>query len=160
MNMKKIALLLHLLFPLSLLAQLREGAIIYERKIDVHRRLQDDQMKAMVPQFQTAAYELLFKDSISIYKVVPKDEAPDPFDNNAGGNHIIMRFGGPGDDGVFYRDYGSGRLLEEASLADKKYIITDTLRQEPWKLSTDTATILSHPCKKATMTTPRGARVV
>lgn len=158
--MKKAAFLLQFLLPLSLLAQLRQGAIVYERKIDVHRRIQDDQMKAMVPQFQVAAYEVLFKDSISVYKAMPKDEAPDPFENNSGGNHMVMKFGGPGDDGVLYKNYNSGQLLEEASLEDKKYIITDTLRQQPWKLSDDTATVLGHPCKKAMMTSPRGEKVI
>lgn len=155
--MKHIILLF--LLPLSLPAQTRQGAIVYERKIDVHRRIQDDQMKAAIPQFQIAAYQILFKDSIAVYKAVPKDEAPDPFDN-PNGNHFVMRFTGPGDDGVFYRNYNSGRLLEEATLAEKKYVITDSIHQLPWKLSADTMTILGHLCKKATTTTPRGAKVV
>ncbi|HXB07022.1 MAG TPA: GLPGLI family protein [Puia sp.] len=155
--MKKTVLFL--LLPLGLSAQTRQGTIVYERKIDVHRRLQDEQMKAMVPQFQTAAYEVFFKDSIAVYKAMPKDEAPDPFDNNAG-THLVMRFTGPGDDGVVYRNYNSSRLLEEATLAEKKYIIADTIPQLPWKLSADTATILGHLCKKATTTTPRGTNVV
>src|SRR5258708_25876508 len=95
--MKKLALLL--LFPFSLSAQTRQGTILYERKIDVHRRLQDEQMKAMVPQFQTAAYELLFKDSIAVYKAVPKDESPDPFENTGGGTQVTIRFTGPANDG-------------------------------------------------------------
>ena len=140
-------------------AQSRQGTIVYERSIDVHRRLTDPQMKAMVPQFQTAAYEVLFKDSIAVYKAMPKDEAPDPFDNNNGGMHIVMKFSGPGDDGIAYRNYSSGQLLEEASLDSKKYIITDSIHPQSWKLSTDTATVLGHPCKKATTTNPRGSRV-
>ena len=50
-------------------------------KIDVHRHLEDDQMKAMVPQFQIGQYELFYRDSVCFYNAVPKDEAPDPFDN-------------------------------------------------------------------------------
>lgn len=149
-----------LALPIAAPAQLRQGTLVYERKIDAHRRIEDAQMKAMVPQFQTALYELLFKDSVSVYKAMPRDEAPDPFENNNGGMHMVMKFGGPGDDGVLYKNYGDGRLLEEASLEGKKYIIADTLHQPAWKLSDDTATILGHPCKKATMTTPRGGKVV
>ena len=155
--MKKAVLLL--LLPFGLSAQTRQGVIVYERKVDVHRTIQDEQMKAMIPRFQIGAYEVLFKDSIAVYKAMPKDEAPDPFDNNTGGNHFVFRFGG-GDDGVLYRNYSSGRLLEEATLAEKKYIITDTIRQQPWKLSDETTTFLGHPCKKATTTTPRGGKVV
>ena len=155
--MKKVVLLL--LLPFGLSAQTRQGIIVFERKIDVHRTLKDDQMKAMVPQFQTGAYEVLFRDSIAVYKAMPKDEAPDPFDNNTGGVHMVIRFGA-GNDGVLYRNYSSGRLLEEAILAEKKYIITDTLHQQSWKLSDETTTLLGHPCKKATTTTSRGSKVV
>lgn len=144
----------------SLCAQVRQGTIIYERKIDVHRHLQDEQMKAMVPQFQTAGYELLFRDSISVYKVVPKDDAPDPFESGGGGAHIVMKFGGPGDDGVLYKNFGSGRLMEEATLGDKKYRITDSIPVLPWKLSEETVTILGHVCKKAMTVTSRGSKVV
>jgi GLPGLI family protein len=143
----------------SLCAQIRQGTIIYEQKIDVHRHLQDEQMKAMVPQFQTAGYELLFRDSISVYKIVPKDDAPDPFESG-GGAHIVMKFGGPGDDGVLYKNFGSGRLMEEASLADKKYRITDSIPALAWKLSEERVTILGHVCKKAMTVTSRGSKVV
>lgn len=140
--------------------QTHQGTIRYERKIDVHRHLQDEQMKAMVPQFQTAAYDLLFNDSISIYKAVPKDEAPDPFESSGGGARVIMRFGGPGDDGILYKNYSSGRLLEEATLEEKKYVISDSIKTLPWKLSDETTTLLGHSCKKATATNIRGNKIV
>src|SRR6266536_1608162 len=49
-------------------AQIQQGTIIYERKTDLHRRMEDEQMKAMVPQFRTDKHELLFSDSTSVYK--------------------------------------------------------------------------------------------
>lgn len=145
---------------LALNAQTKQGTIIYERKIDVHRHMEDEQMKAMVPQFQTANYELLFKDSISVYKPAPKDDAPDPFDGGGGGNRVMIRIGGPGEDGVLYKNFSSSSQLQEATLEDKKYIITDSLKLQPWKLANETLTILNHVCKKATMTTERGSKVV
>jgi GLPGLI family protein len=145
---------------LALHAQTKQGTIVYEQKIDVHRHMQDEQMKAMVPQFQTANYELVFKDSISVYKTVPKDEAPDPFDGGGGGNRVFIRFGGPGGDGVLYKNFSSATQLQEMSLEDKKYIVTDSVKQQPWKLAEGTQTILNHTCKKATLTTERGSKVV
>ena len=157
--MKQLVILL--LLPFSLVAQTHQGAIVYERKTDLHRRLQDEQMKAMVPQFQTADFQLVFSDSIAVFKAVPKEEGPDPFENtNGGGMHMNIRFSGPGDNGVAYKNYSSGKALEETMLADKKYIITDSLKQPSWKLSEDTATLLGHLCKKATTTTPRGSKVL
>ncbi len=146
---------------LSASAQQQQGTIFYERKIDVHRHIDDDQMKAMVPQFQIGQYELLYRDSVCFYNAVPKDEAPDPFDNPAGGgNHIVMRFGGPGDGGVLYRNFSSDQSLEQTTLAEVQYLITDSIRSLPWKLSADTLSILGHLCKKATAISPRNNSVI
>jgi GLPGLI family protein len=49
--------------------------------------------------------------------------------------------------------------LEETTLEEKKYIITDSIRTVPWKLSDETATLLGHPCKKATAITTRGIKL-
>jgi len=146
-----IPILLLVSASLPLTAQHLQGTIFYERKIDAWRHIDDEQMKAMVPQFQTGRYELFYRDSICFYAAAPKDEAPDPFDNQGpGGNHFVMRFGGPGDGGVLVRNYSSGQLLEQTTLADVQYVINDSIRSLPWKLSTDTLTILGHLCKKAT----------
>src|SRR5580658_2707192 len=121
---------------LPLTAQHLEGTIYYERKIDAWRHIDDDQMKAMVPQFQTGQFELFYRDSVCYYNVVPQDQAPDPFDNQGpGGNRIVMRFGGPGDGGILFRNYSSGQLLEQTTFADVQYVITDTIHPLPWKLS-------------------------
>lgn len=117
-------------------------------------------MKAMIPQYQTGNYELVFKDSVSVYKAVPKDEAPDPFEGSGGGNRIIIKMGGPGENGVLYKNFSNGKLLEQTSLSDKKYIITDTVKQLPWKLADETRTILNHVCRKAVLVPPTGPTVV
>jgi GLPGLI family protein len=156
MTTRALPLLSCLVAWLPLTAQHLQGTIIYERKIDAWRHIDDDQMKAMVPQFQTGQYELSYRDSVCFYSAVPKDEAPDPFDNQGpGGNRMVMRFGGPGDGGVLVRNYSSGQLLEQTTLADVQYVITDTIHSLPWKLSTDTLTVLGHLCKKATAASPR-----
>jgi GLPGLI family protein len=156
MTTRILALLYFFVASSPLTAQHLQGTIIYERKIDAWRHIEDDQMKAMVPQFQTGQYELLYRDSLCFYSAVPKDEAPDPFDNQGpGGNRIVMRFGGPGDGGVLVSNYSSGQLLEQRTLADVQYAINDSIRSLPWKLTTDTLSILGHLCKKAAATSLR-----
>lgn len=154
-----IALSLALACTLSLQAQIKEGTIVYERKIDMHRSITDESMKAMIPQYQTGNYILVFKDSISSYKAAPKDEAPDPFEGG-GGARVVIRVGGPGEDGVTYRNFNSRKLLQENTLEDKKYIVSDTIKTPAWKLADETKTILNHVCKKATMTNERGTSIV
>jgi GLPGLI family protein len=148
------------LFAISLVhAQTKQGTIVYERKIDVHRRMEDEQMKAMVPQFRTDKHELLFNENISVYKTLEEEDAPDPFDNG-GGNRIMIRLDGPGDAGVLYKNFSSRELFQQTSLGDKEYIIDDTIHSQQWKLTNETKTILNHTCKKATTKTERGSDIV
>ena len=65
--MKKTQLVLGLLVALTSLttvanAQMKEGKISYERKINMHRNLPDPQMKSMVPEFRTDKFELIFNE--------------------------------------------------------------------------------------------------
>lgn len=159
--MKKYLLVAVLFTSVNLVqAQMKEGTIVYERKIDVHRRMEDDQMKAMIPQFRTDRHELLFKENETLYRGMQEEDAPDPFANSGGPGAMIIRFG-PGDGGVIYRNYGNAKHEEQTELEDKTYIIDDTIKQQPWKLSADeTKTLNGRNCKKATLTTERGNEVV
>jgi GLPGLI family protein len=156
--MKKYFLAAFILTAVIANAQIKQGTIIYERKVDIHRRMQDEQMKAMVPQFQTAKSQLTFSNGVSVYKALPEDNAPDPFNNGSGGT-IMIKIGGPGDNAVLYKNYSNQKFLEQTELADKDYIIDDTVRSQDWKLSGETKTVLNHVCKKATMKTERGSDV-
>jgi GLPGLI family protein len=148
--MKKIYLLCFLILTMSAIeAQLKEGSIVYERKIDLHRRIQDEQMRSMIPQFRTSKHMLLFSDSTSIYKTVPEDEAPDPFEGGAGGPRVMMRFGG-GDGGELYKNFATGVSSELNELGAKTYIIDDSIKTQKWKLTAETKKVLGHNCFKAT----------
>ena len=151
-------LLAGLLAGLSVVAQPLQGTIVYMRTMDVWRHLPDEQMRAMVPQFQSGEFQLAYRDSIAVYKGLPKDDAPDPFAAPGGG--MVIKLGGPGDDGILYKNLSDHRLLEETSLDDKKYVIKDSVRSLAWKLSPDTSTVLGHFCKKATTVMRGGKKVV
>ena len=142
----------------SLCAQ-QQGTITYERKIDVHRRMEDEQMKAMVPQFRTTKHVLLFSDSISVYKEVKEEEAPDPFEQGNGGARIMIRMG-PGENSIIYKNFAKQQIEEQTEFADKNYIIDDTIHASPWKLTDETKIILGHNCKKALLTTKNNSNVI
>ena len=157
--MKKYFALIPLCICVVSQAQTKQGTIIYERKVDVHRHIEDEQMKAMVPQFQTGKYELLFKDSIIIYKSVKEEEAPDPFDGGGGGGNFVIKIAGPGDNATEYRNFSNRKFFEQTELEDKKYVIDDTIHLPAWKLSDETKNISGHICKKATSKSERGENV-
>lgn len=148
--MKKILMLLTMISMLVLnsQAQVKEGVITYERKINMHKRIQDEQMKAMMPEFRVSKHLLMFSDSTSIYKAIPEDESPDPFEGGGGG--MRMAFKMPGDGGEIYKNYATGLLIEQNEIFSKTFIITDTIKKQAWKLTGETMKVLGHNCFKAT----------
>ena len=68
-----------------------EGVIIYNEKIDIHRRLPEDrqQYKDMIPQFRTSKFELYYKDKESMY-IVSKDQEVDETRGPGGGPRFRM----------------------------------------------------------------------
>ena len=138
-------------------AQVKEGTIVYEQKIDLYRRLPADneQMKAMIPHFRTSKFELSFADGQSYYKM--QEVEPDVTETTSGGNNIVMKFGGASTES--YRNFNTHMQVEKRQLAEKDYIIEDSLHVIQWKLSDETKTILGYNCKKATGKTERGSEL-
>ncbi len=161
--MKRVFFVTAGLFSLAMLqAQVKEGTVIYERKINMYRTIQDEQMRAMIPEFRTSKHMLLFSDSVSVYKAVPDDEAPDPF-AGGGGGRVMIRMGGS-DGGDLYKNHSQSKSVQSTELGGKNFLITDTIQQQPWKIGTETKQILGYTCHKATrkvmQSTPVMRRIV
>ncbi|MEO7769339.1 MAG: hypothetical protein ABIS01_18040, partial [Ferruginibacter sp.] len=92
--MKKILLaVLTMVCQQNTEAQTKEGKITYEQKVDLHRRIPEDnqQMRAMIPPTRTSKFELLFADNQSLYKAA--EEEPDLTEQNHGGMVIKINNG-------------------------------------------------------------------
>jgi GLPGLI family protein len=153
--MKKIALLSVLSwFALQAQAQQATGKVVYERVINMHKRLppEAEQYKAMIPETQSSKWVMLFTPSQSYYKAMPQqeDQLPEATAND-GGPRMSFRFGGA-DNSESFRDYDNLQLVESRELGPKMYLIEDSLQELKWKLTGDTMTILGQPCLKATTT--------
>ena len=153
--MKKIQLVLGLLIALttvtiSATAQMKEGKISYERKINMHRNLPDPQMKSMIPEFRTDKFELIFNENVSLFRSVVDEEAPDPFANAGGGGGGGMRMNFRMPTANTYTDMAKQMQYEERAFFEKEFLIIDSLKQYKWKLSEETKTIAKQLCKKAT----------
>ncbi len=152
--MKKIQLVLGLFVAFISMstvvtAQMKEGKISYERKVNMHRNLPDPQMKSMIPEFRTDKFELIFNESASLFRSVVDDEAPDPFANaGGGGGGMRMNFRMPTT--TTYTDIAKQTQYEERAFFEKEFLIVDSLKQYKWKLSEETKTIAKQLCKKAT----------
>lgn len=153
---RTVALFIALFIAQWALAQVKEGKIVFEEKIDVHRRIpkENEQMKAMIPQFRSNKFELLFADNKSLYQ--KQEEEADLSEQPQGG--IVMRFGGM--DNIFFKDFTSNKSVEKRDLMEKEFLVEDSLKNIAWKLADgETKTILGHVCKKATGKTDRGSEV-
>lgn len=149
--MKKIQLAFAFLVVMTttVSAQMKEGKISYERKMNMHRNIPDPQMKSMIPEFRTDKFELLFNESASLFRSVVDDEAPDPFANAGGaGGPRVMNFRMPTT--TTYTDIAKQTQYEERAFFEKEFLIVDSLKQYKWKLSEETKTIAKQLCKKAT----------
>jgi len=135
---------------LSSQAQIKEGTITYERKVNVWKRITDEQMRAMIPEFRTSKHILFFNDSTSLYRMLPEDEAPDPFAGGpGGGNRVIFRAGGGSDGGDLYKNFANNTSVQSTELGGKNFLITDSIKKLPWKIYSETKQILGYTCRKA-----------
>ncbi|MFM7720132.1 MAG: GLPGLI family protein [Sediminibacterium sp.] len=164
--MKKIQLVFGLLIALTSIsinttAQMKERKISYERKINLHRNLPDPQMKSMVPEFRTDKFELIFNESVSLFRSVVDEEAPDPFANAGGGGGGGMRFNFRMPSANTFTDLAKQMQYEGREFFEKEFLIVDSLKQYKWKLSEETKTIAKQLCKKATtmITAPQVMRM-
>jgi GLPGLI family protein len=146
--MKRILLMLFICISMQQVnAQMKEGTIVYQRKINLHRRITDEQFRAMVPEFRTSKHVLLFSDSTSIYKLLPEDEVPEPFEG--GGTRTFVRMGGGSDAGELYKNFALGQSIMQTDLGAKTFIIQDSIKQQAWKLTDETKQINGFTCRKA-----------
>jgi GLPGLI family protein len=140
-----------LFFSIISVAQTKEGTIIYERKINMHKRIQDENMKAMIPEFRTTKHQLLFSDSVSMYKTVPEEEQPDAM-HEEGGARVIVRMGGPGENSEQYKNFAEGKAIQAMEMGARNLLIEDSIKPRKWKLTGETKQILGYTCRKAIST--------
>ncbi len=141
------------------LAQVKEGKVIYERKTNMHKRLpaENDNMKAMIPEFNTSKQQLVFSGDESIFSAIPEDEdIRDQAGQEGGRVNIRMNTGR----NETYKNYATEKTVELRELGPKKYIIEDTLRKLAWKLSDDTLLVKGYHCKKAITKNRQGDNVI
>lgn len=145
---KSILALLLAVSPLfSALCQQTEGMVAYDQKINMHKRIQDEAMKAMVPEFRTNKMQLAFRGSESLFKAA---EQPNEESENSDGNGATVRIVMKAPQNEAYRNYDTQKSIELRELAGQKFLVEDTLRRNPWKLTGESKKIQGYDCMQAT----------
>jgi GLPGLI family protein len=155
--MKKILILSSFLCSImSVFGQNTEGVITFEEKMNLHRRITDEAMKARVPEFRSNNMQLVFRGDECIYKAIEEEEDDEM---SADGGAVRMRFRRPNVE--IYRNYATNRRTELREMGDKKYLIEADMKQPAWKLGTETKKIMGYECTQATLSdTARKQEVV
>ncbi len=159
--MKKIsiALLVGLFAFVAANAQMKEGKIVFERKINMWKMITDAEMRTRIPEYRTSQFELLFNEQNSLFRSVPDEEAPDPFANSGGGGGG-PRFAFRMPETTTFTDITAQMQYESRPMFEKTFLIIDSLKPLKWKISEETKTIAKHVCKKATtMITAQNIRI-
>jgi GLPGLI family protein len=122
-----------------------EGVITYEITVNNHRAISADRegTKAMVPQYRIFKQQLFFNSSGSLYMPLIEEE-----DNEEQRGGRRFRMGA-----VNYTDPTASLILTQMDVFGKKYLVTDTIKQAPWKFGTGTKVIQGYDCMQAYYTT-------
>jgi GLPGLI family protein len=149
--MRRIILIIGLLTSLLIVqlafAQSNEGVVVFEERMNMHRRLplEAQQMKAMIPEYRSSNFQLVFNADESHYKPIVEDEE-DPF-NSGGNGGVQLRFNAPKSE--IYLNQPQSRLIIRQEFMGKGYLIEDSVKLAPWKFGAETKVVQGYDCRQA-----------
>lgn len=145
---KRLLLSLAVVFAIGTVANSQSttssGVINYESKVNLHRQLSGEQenMKAMVPEFRVSNFQLSFDGSTSLYKPLLED---DEEEMGSGGVRVQMRM--PYSE--TYTDASARTKVQLREFMGKTYLIEDSLAIQPWKMGEELREINGYNCRMA-----------
>lgn len=147
--MKKLLLLNALFFTAFVNAQMKEGRIVYERNFQLPTRIfnVDPAVASQIPKSRTDQFELLFGNNQSLWQYLPSINLEEQ--NTFSGNGVVLRFAGPSNE-ISYFNFDKAIRIDQREIADKNYVVTDSVHKLDWKLSEETKIVLGHMVHKAT----------
>jgi GLPGLI family protein len=148
--MRKLFVLLAITYSFVGYSQSKEGRVIYERTFQLPTRLfgGNPDIAARLPKSRTEQYELLFGNNQSLWQFLPDaNNEGDPCTFASGG--MVLRFAGGSND-ISYCNFDKGTRIDQREIADKNYVVTDSIQKLNWKLTGESKTILNYKAFKAT----------
>lgn len=129
----------------TIIAQVGEGVIHYEFRMDLHRNIppEREEMKAMIPQYRTNNYILLFNSNERLYKLVEEETAP----HGQGGRGGQFRFRTPRIEAYVNTTEQEHLIFQE--FFGTTYLIIDELKLVPWQLGNEYMDIAGYRCQMA-----------
>jgi GLPGLI family protein len=150
-TMKWISLLCSLLIcSIGTMAQMKQGRIVYERKIQLKMQVSDPTFANLIPSERKDQFELLFDSGKTLWRSANDGQDDEMnFDNGSGAQIRIVT---PGNNDVLYSDLAASRKVEQKEVMTKQFTIEDSIRRMNWKLGSEIKSIMGYNCKMATAT--------
>jgi len=155
-EMKKfICLSILSLSALATFAQLTEGKVVYEEKVNIHKRMEGEaaKFKSMVPEYQTKSMVLYFNSKLALYKDNAADaETGGGFTRqDANGNEIEIKMDRPKN--TVFTNLETKENIEQIDFMGRVFLVVDDEGEQPaWKMTSESKTILGYTCLKASYT--------
>ncbi|MBK9985394.1 MAG: GLPGLI family protein [Saprospiraceae bacterium] len=132
----------------SLASAQGSGRITYEEKMNLHKNLPPDrqEMKDMIPEFNTSMFSLTFNGDESIYQPQKESEESE-VTSNSGGNQMQMRFGR--ENRIVYKNLALDTMIESREFMQKQFLIVGATTPRKWKIGKNQKEILGHKCMEA-----------
>ena len=151
--MKRILLVFAVCASFAGSSQIKEGKIIYQRTFELPTLGfgPNSEIAAQLPRARTDHFELLFGNNQSLWQYLPDANSngdPNTFTSVNGGNIAVIRIAGGGNE-VSFCNLEKGTIVDRREIADKNYVVTDSVRKLNWKLTNETKSILNYTARKA-----------
>lgn len=149
--MKRFLLLVTIASALGTQAQMKEGRVVYQRTVQMQFQRQNlpEEVARQLPKSRTDHFELLFGNNQSLYQFLPEVNS-DGGESTFSGGGAVVRMRTQGADDISYYNLETKRGVRQTELMDQNFLIEDSIKSLPWKLSNETKTVLGHPVMKAT----------
>ena len=140
---RKIMKLLSLLCGVLMLslgsrAQMKQGRIVYERKVQLKVQVSDPAFQNLIPNEHKDQYELLFDNTKTLWRIANDGQDEEmSFDNGSGAQISIVT---PGSNDVLYSDLTASRKVEQNEVMTKEFTVEDNIMGYTCKLATTSKT--------------------
>ncbi|UAM98398.1 GLPGLI family protein [Polaribacter litorisediminis] len=156
--MRAIITTLALVFATALSAQNFNGKATYKTSRKSNIRFGDNQkgvtdkmqeeLQKRMQKMNQKTFILEFDKTTSMYKEDVKLDDPTP---RAGSRKmVVMSFGGSGSADLYYKDIKENRFANKTEIMGKPFLVKDALEKYEWELSSETKSIGTYTCYKAT----------
>lgn len=146
--MKQLILSLSLLGVLQVSAQSEKGTIIYEEVFHLNIEL-DGEMEAfaaMMPKEKKNKKVLYYTNNATLYEPVKSE--PKETHTNTNGVNMVIEMNEP--EHIIYKDLAANKSYEKREFMGRRFLITEDLKEQDWKMTGQQKELLGFPCQEAT----------